>query len=248
MNPSPVITACKSLFRIQPFLAHGIISTLRMEDIKIALAKQLHAINKMKTSLAPKIQMEECIESYNILADHIQRHNLEVILALESFTDTSPNGSCYLYPHYDTSKLISQNHSDLLTKKDLFFNGSVPPRKLRFGTFLYYSGLISYYDLMKSIAWQKDRRPLLGQMAMQIGKLSADGFARIIVHVKNGECFGDVARRYHLLSDNVITTLVKAQEKYDCRIGRYFIEKELLTERQIGDLEKKMQQHNRRFE
>ena len=115
------------------------------------------------------------------------------------------------------------------------------------GTFLYYRGLISYYQVIESIAWQKNRRPLIGQMAMQIGKLTANQFARIMVHVKNGECFGTIARKQKLLSNSVIQTLVKAQEKYDCRIGRYFVEKRILSDDEIRKLEEEMCRHNKKF-
>jgi hypothetical protein len=244
MNASTVVTACKNLFDVKQFLAHGIIPALRIEDVKIALAKQMHKTSEQKGGPLSKMLLKEHLDNYGILAEYVKQHNLEVILALESYTGAASDGYSYLFPLTGGGKAL---HASLLPKKELFFNGAVPPRKLRMATFLYYRGIISCYHVMESIAWQKDRRPLIGQMAMQIGKLSADDFARVIVHVKNGERFGTVARRMNLLSCSIIAALVKAQEKYDCRIGRYFIEKRILPENSLLKLEKELHQHNQKY-
>ncbi|MBN1309538.1 MAG: hypothetical protein JXA18_16580 [Chitinispirillaceae bacterium] len=244
MNPPNAVTACRNLFKIQPFLAHGIIPALRVEDVKIALAKKLHETTDRRQIILPADQIKDYLDSYAILTEYIKRHNIEVILSLDNHTDASADGCSYLFPNTDAAKTLSARRLTVLSKKEIYFSGAVPPRRLRFGTFLYYRGLISYYHVMESIAWQKERRPLIGQMAMQIGKLTPDKFARIIVQVKNGECFGRVARAQKLLSDHVIAALVKAQEKYDCRIGRYFIEKKLFSSDELQKLEREMRKHN----
>lgn len=247
MNVSNAVTACRHIFKVQQFLAHGIIPALRIEDVKIAFAKQIHKNAEQKQRPSHEEPFKEYLDSYTVLADYIKQHNLEVFLALESYKGTSSDGYSYLFPQLDTEKTIPVYYSSFISKKNLFFNGPIPPRKLRLGTFLYYRGLISYYHVMESIAWQKDRRPLIGQMAMQIDKLTSDKFARIIIHVKNGGCFGSIARKQNLLSDSVIAALVKAQEKYDCRIGRYFIEKRILSEDMVHKLANEMRLHNQRF-
>ena len=248
MNRVSLVSACRTLFQVQPFLAHGILPTLRMEDIKIALAKRLYHQTSPGFSEPSGAQIRQYIDSYHLLAEHIISHNLEVLLTMsESDNDLRPPGLPEASPPADLERVVQLNLSSLQSKKELFFNGVLPPRRLRLSTFLYYRGVISYYHMMESVAWQKNRRPLIGQMAMQIGKLTADGFARIIVQVKNGEQFGVVARKYHLLSGNVIATLVKAQEKYDCRIGRFFVEKNILSDRAIQQFDQEMRQHNLRF-
>ncbi|MBN1760482.1 MAG: hypothetical protein JW863_19290 [Chitinispirillaceae bacterium] len=248
MNSVSLVNACRNLFLVQPFLAHGILPTLRMEDIKIALAKRLHNQTKIHDSPAPEVLIREYINSYNLLAEYITGHNLEVLLSLDGHDlSRQPAGTSFIYPLPELGKTVQFSSASLNAKKKLFFNGSVPPRRLRLSSYLYYRGIVSYYHMMESVAWQKNRRPLIGQMAMQIGQLTADGFARIIVHIKNGERFGEVARKYRLLSGNVITALVKAQEKYDCRIGRFFIEKEILSEHEIRTLDQEMKEHNLRF-
>lgn len=247
MNSPDVVTACRQLFKIQPFLAHGIIPVLRLEDVKIALAKQLQKTSDDQQFPPAEIPMNSYLESYTILTEYIERHNLEVILTLEDYHNNSINSPSYLFPLASSVKVVPTPHRSIVSKKELFFSGRLPPRRLRLGTFLYYRGLISYYQVIESIAWQKNRRPLIGQMAMQIGKLTANQFARIMVHVKNGECFGTIARKQKLLSDSVIQTLVKAQEKYDCRIGRYFVEKRILSDDEIRKLEEEMCRHNKKF-
>ena len=247
MNSPDVVTACRQLFKIQPFLAHGIIPVLRLEDVKIALAKQLHTASDDQQSLPAEVTVGKYLESYRILTEYIEHHNLEVILSLENYYNKSINSPSYLFPLVRSATSASPPHQLIVSKKELYFSGRLPSRRLRLGTYLYYRGLISYYQVMESIAWQKNRRPLIGQMAMQIGKLTSNQFARIIVHVKNGECFGAIARKQNLLPNSVIQTLVKAQEKYDCRIGRYFVEKRILSDDEIRKLEEEMCRHNKKF-
>lgn len=247
MRSSPVVVACRNLFQVKPFLAHGIIPTLRMEDIKIALAKRLHTLSLEVKGHPVSPKSEEFFNSYTTLAEYIREYNLEVILALASYSDSSADNETYLYVQTGVPHSPFAHHRSVIAKKELYFSGSLPPKKMRLSSYLYYKGLISRYHVLESIAWQKDRRPLIGQMAMQIGKLTADEFARIIVHVKNGECFGHAARKLKLLSGDVISTLVKAQEKYDCRIGRYFTEKKLFSEKEIDQLDSDMQLHNCKF-
>jgi hypothetical protein len=244
MNPANAINACCRLFMIKQFLAQGIISVLRIEDAKIALASRMAAPPGRKTKAQAEATRKAYLDCYAVLESHIKRHNLDVILALESYSGTSSDGVTYLFPLAEGGKPVP---ASLRAKKDLFFNGAVPARKFRLATFLYYRGLISYYHVMESIAWQKDRRPLMGQMAMQIGHLTSDQFARIIVRVKNGERFGTVARKEKLLSGPVIAAIVKAQEKYDCRIGRYFIEKGLLSPQMLAKAENDMRLHNNKY-
>lgn len=250
MSSLEIVEACQNLFSITSSLAHRILPSLRLEDIKIVLAKQLH---KARTASSNKKSSKQSgipdffINSYNVLADYIQKNNLDVILALECYKNLKPSGESYLYPITGMPKITSSKHNDILSKKDIFFRGNLPPRKLRLGTFLYYKGLISYYNVVESIAWQKDRRPLLGQMAMQIGHLTIENFARTIVFIKNGNCFGEMARKKNFLSDNVITAIVKAQGKYDCRIGKYFVEKRILSDNKIFKLNEEMVWHNNKY-
>jgi hypothetical protein len=247
MSLSNAVTACRHLFKVEQFLAHGIISVLRIEDVKIVFDKQAEKITDPKQRRQSDGPLKEYIDSCEVLSDYIKGHNLDVFLALESYSGESSDGVSYFFPQANSGKTTPTTHSSINSKKLLYFTGALPPRKLRLGTFLYYRGLISYYQVMESIAWQKDRRPLIGQMAMQIGKLSPEKFARIIVHVKNGGCFGSIALKQKLLSPSVIAALVKAQEKYDCRIGRYFIERHILSEDKLHKLENEMKLHNHKF-
>jgi hypothetical protein len=244
MNPSNAVHACCRLFKVQQFLAQGMLPALRIEDAKIALAMRIQESAVHGATALAAARKKAYFACYDVLLDFIKRHNCEVILALESYTGEFSDGRTYLFPHTESGSPL---HASLNSKKDLFFSGTVPPLKFRLATFLYYSGLISYFHVMESIAWQKDRRPLMGQMAMQIGRLPSPGFARIITRVKNGEQFGSVARTENLLSKSVIAAVVQAQQKYECPIGRYFIEKGLLSPEKLLRLENKMKLHNQKF-
>ena len=138
MNPQNAVTACRNLFKIKPFLAYGIMPVLRVEDVKIALAKHLHETTDSRQIIAPEDQIRKYLDSYTVIIEYIKQHNSEVFLSLERYTDASANGFSYLFPHMDTSKIVSARHVSASSKKDFYFSGTIPPRKLRFGTFLTY--------------------------------------------------------------------------------------------------------------
>jgi hypothetical protein len=53
-----------------------------------------------------------------------------------------------------------------------FYEGTVPKRPLLFGQFLYYSGRITWRQLIDGLVWQRRRRPLTGQLACELGFLN----------------------------------------------------------------------------
>ncbi|MBN1984575.1 MAG: hypothetical protein JW795_23815 [Chitinivibrionales bacterium] len=248
------LDACVELFETKRYLAQGILQFLRVEDVKIALAKSIQEKTKFNpkplTSLSPaiKTQLWQLNNNYNILTSYINNNNVEVVLAMDLFAkeNSEQNECAYLYP---VAVETSQNKSikELNKTKDLYYKGKVLPKRMRFGTFLYYRGIISYFSLMESLAWQKNQRPLLGQIAMQIGYLTPKHFAEILMYVKNGYSFGEIARKKHYLSNDTILKIVQAQAKYNCKIGTYFIEQKMLTDDKVKVYLAEMVAHNNKY-
>lgn len=248
------VNACAQLFNIKMFLAQGIVSFLRIEDIKIALAKSVHELmrlsGKKEGELDQKLktQIWQMNEWYTILTSYINSTNVEVALTMELFSNKQNCGTAecaYLYPIMQDTQ--NRTIGNLQKTKELFYKGNMLPKKMRFGTYLYYRGVISYYMLQESLAWQKNQRPLLGQIAMQIGTLSVQDFAQILVYVKNGYSFGEIARKNHQMSGATIQKIVKSQEKYNCKIGHYFTVQKILSDTEVARYLAEMNLHNKKF-
>lgn len=128
-----------------------------------------------------------------------------------------------------------------------FFRGRVPPRPLEFGRYLYYRGLIPYPALIEAIAWQRGQRPAIGSIARRWGWLSEEDIRQILRHPGIPDRFGCTAVSLGLLKPFQVQTLLFYQRSQQKRIGRFFIERNFLSEAQLGQLLADCQTHNSRY-
>ena len=132
----------------------------------------------------------------------------------------------------------SQGHS---------FTGPLPKRALLFGQFVYYSGYISYQQLIDAIIWQKIRRPLVGHIALRRGWLDEEQVREILKHRQWGEKFGEAALRGGYLTPAEIHMILGRQLILQPRIGRYFVGKRILTFSFVEKIAERYRRHNREF-
>lgn len=129
---------------------------------------------------------------------------------------------------------------------DSFFRGQVPPRPLEFGRYLYYRGLIPYPALIEAIAWQRGQRPAIGSIARRWGWLREEDIRQILRHPGFSDRFGCTAVNLGLLKPFQVQTLLFYQRSQQKRIGRFFIERNFLSESQLSQLLSDCQAHNNR--
>lgn len=127
-----------------------------------------------------------------------------------------------------------------------FFRGRVPSRPLEFGRYLYYRGLIPYPALIEAIAWQRGQRPAIGHIASRWGWLNESQIRQILRHPGLPDRFGSTAVSLGLLKPFQVQTLLFYQRSQQQRIGRFFIERNFLSESQLSQLLSDCQVHNRR--
>ncbi len=125
------------------------------------------------------------------------------------------------------------------------YAGRVPPRRLLFGQYLYYSGNISLSHLIKSIVWQRMRRPSVGVIAVDLGWMENRDVLDVLRRRRFGEKFGESALRLGYLSRHQLSRLLDQQRQIQPQIGKYFIEEKLLTPQEIFKLVVEMKIHNR---
>ena len=63
---------------------------------------------------------------------------------------------------------------------ELFFKGPMPRRELRFAEFLYYSGVVSWQQLVAAITWQLQHRPRVGELAVACGLMTKQEVAQLL--------------------------------------------------------------------
>jgi hypothetical protein len=127
-----------------------------------------------------------------------------------------------------------------------FYQGEMPLKVLRIGEFLYYSGKVSWQNFMAALNWQKRERPTFGEIAIEWNLLTEKDVVSIMSDRNFAEPFGEAAIRKGLLTRFWVRAILHRQSKMQPRLGRYFIEHGLLSQRDIGRALSGLKSHNRR--
>lgn len=108
-------------------------------------------------------------------------------------------------------------------------------KSLILGRHLHRRGLISLRQLIAAVAWQRQQRPAVGQIAKSWGILNDDQIFDILREKENGELFCDSAVRKGLMTPFQRLAVVGRQRVMQKPIGQYFIEHGILSEKQIEE-------------
>jgi hypothetical protein len=247
---SQLYHACHVLFGSGIGVSADFLRYLRMPGLKAAYRERaLETHPDRAVALAhPPADMEESFKEVN--AAYRELHDyLENPWRFKLIDDPSRER-----PHQSSERMrawagtqIKQPGAPPEGGQRLFFMGTLPKRALLFGQFVYYSGYISYQQLIDAILWQKIRRPLVGHIALRWGWLYEDQIREILKHRQWGEKFGEVALRGGYLTSHELRMILGRQRILQPRIGGYFVEKRVLTVSCVEKMADWLRRHNRRF-
>ncbi len=148
----------------------------------------------------------------------------------------------YTYKSSQDNKKGGDNRSGFA---DHFYRGAyLPKRELLLGQFLYYSGLISWRNLIESVTWQRMNRPTIGQLAAEWNLLNSEEIRRILMLRNFGEKFGECAIRMKYVNPHTIQALLWKQRRVQQPIGEFFIHNNIMKAQEIEDMVKKLKLHN----
>ena len=229
-----VVSACKTLFGSPFFVSQSIVDWLTTQDIGIAFQRTIEkhippGIDILKDGgklHAPTIRT--FIRAYQILTDFVEQRQAEGRSA--SVVLNHCHGQRRLKAPKGTRAEQDMVFSGgrIQYGSELYYDGQMLPTKLRFGAYLYYRGLISYEMLTDALEWQKKHRPLMGQIAMKAGLMTPADFAQILLYLRIGESFGQVAREHNKLTAAHVNKIIELQERTNTKIGNYFVEAGIL--------------------
>jgi hypothetical protein len=132
-------------------------------------------------------------------------------------------------------------------RKQIYYHGPLPRRRLRLAEFLYYSGYISWQSLISALVWQRSGRPKFGEIARQLRIVSASDMARVLSLRARSEQIGAAASRLRLLSGEDVRRILRIQRARQRPIGRYFVEKERMSAEELSRLLRELFRHNARW-
>ncbi len=122
--------------------------------------------------------------------------------------------------------------------------GAVPTRRLLLGQFLYYSGKVSWRELVEAVLWQRALRPRLGELLVRLGMLSAEQVDELLVARGKRSTLGARAVQEGLLDDRQLRRVVSLQQRLQRPLGGYFVEAGILRNAELRSLVRHQQQHN----
>jgi hypothetical protein len=130
--------------------------------------------------------------------------------------------------------------------REMFYHGPLPRRRLRLAEFLYYSGSISWQSLIGALVWQRSGRPKFGEIARQLQIVSASDMSRVLLARARHEQTGAAASRLRLLTVEDVRRVLSIQRARQRPIGRYFVEKERMSDMELSRLLHELFRHNAR--
>ncbi len=127
------------------------------------------------------------------------------------------------------------------------YQGPMPQRPLLFGHFLYYTGKVSWRQVIQALVWQRQQRPRLGELGRRLGWLSDADILQVLDRRLPLRPFGEEAVRLGVLDEARLRVLVWQQRRLQRRFGDYFVEHAILSGPQVEILASRHRQHNLRY-
>lgn len=125
-----------------------------------------------------------------------------------------------------------------------FYRGQLPRAQLTIGRYCYYRGVIPYSALIEALTWQRQQRPVIGELARRRGWLNEEGMRQVFAARDSGSKFGEKAVALGILSAEQVRELLRCQRSRSQRLGQFFIERGYVSEKEMNRLTREMRLHN----
>lgn len=234
------------------------IQTFQYADLKAAYRNAVKAthpdsIHRTHNQLTNS-KFRKVTEAYTLLSDFLLARETAQVSA-EQYSEQV--NSRHTTPHWSQKPAHVNNYSTKKYRENAapkprsihhrYFDGLMPTIALKTGLFLYYSGKISYEDLIQSLVWQRNMRPPIGELAVQWKWLHEYFVSVILGDVDTGGQFGERAVKMGLLKEAQVKVLLRHQLFMQKPLGHYFIINKILTNKEIKESMMVMSIHNKLF-
>lgn len=247
MQPSPdpfLIQACRILFGQDITLSSAFLAYLQPSGAKLAyrtLAKEHHPDRFSNAPLHIRQRQTERFreihQAYGLLKNFLEKRQ---------FTDIGASTSAVRQGQRPSTTLRRSRYAQQTRPpaSSAARQMQIPAIPLEFGMYAYYSGKISYQDVIQSLIWQRRQRPPLGDIARQWGWLTGTQVRRILAHRGHSRRFGRKAIELKYLQPFQVKTLLTYQRSKQQKLGIYFIENGLMSQTEADQLASKLALHN----
>ena len=235
LSETSIMNACRTLFGNDLLFSRDFLDYLQPTGVKAAYrlkAKEAHPDRFVESSPHARKQQTAFFQEVNRAYD-----------LLRSFFQERDQGDRQPYYQSNHKSPQTRRHSPATQKGSC----RIPERTLEFGHYLYHRGLINYSQLINALVWQRQQRPVLGELAIHLGWLQKEDTLAISRLRGPYARFGERAIRMGLLSPGQVKALILHQRTMHRKLGQYFVENGILPDVEIEHLAQKLAEHNSRI-
>lgn len=238
ITESEVFRACRTLFGPELPLSRDFLHYLQASGVRSAYRKKAKTTHPDRFAIAATSTREKQQRLFQDL-----NHAHETVQKFLKQRERTPATS--YYRSRSSSSYSRPKRQDRPYSK--FYRGPLPPRPLQFGLFLYYLGMIPFSAVISAITWQRQQRPILGEIAKRWGWLNDEQVKTILNHRSNVHKFGERAEQLGLLTSLQVRAILFHQRSKQKQMGLYFIEQGFFDEENLNQLLIQLAEHNRTF-
>jgi len=240
ITEAEVFRACRTLFGAELNLSRDFLHYLQPAGVRSAYRRQAKVTHPDRFSLSAtgtREKQQRLFQDLNQAHETVQKFlkQRERVPAASFFRNRST--ASYSQPKRRQDRPYSK-----------YYRGPLPTRPLQFGLFLYYLGIIPFNAVISAITWQRQQRPVIGEIAKRWGWLSDEQIGKILNYRGRGvHKFGERAEQLELLTPLQVRALLLHQRTRQKQMGSYFIEQGFFKEEMLNQLLNQLAEHNRTY-
>lgn len=241
-HDSQLFKACRTLFGQEIICGRDFLADLEPNGARHAYRIQVKAHHPDRFSNAPQHirqrQTERCreiLQAYGLVRSFLEQRQAD-----GRTTSSSPARSPAKRQDYSVKRRSRASAARQQPR--------IPDIELQFGMYAYYSGKISYQDLIQGLLWQRRQRPPLGNFARQWGWLTELQVRSILRHRGHSLRFGRVAIELGLLKPDQVEALLACQRSQQQPLGHFFVAGGLISRTEAEEIARQLARHNFRLQ
>ncbi len=245
-----LFNACRVLFGAELNITRDFLEYLQFSGLKTAYRKRALETHPDRVAILGGDDDErrhsdlfrQVQSAYENLSSYLDAREKGVIIVPGAARAESRRNHGFSRPARAAGNTTSARGWDI----DNLFQGTLPERELRLGHFLYYSGYISWRQIIQALIWQRTQRPRLGEIGRRFGWLDDQDILTVLRSRRTPAPFGRAAIDLGLLTERQVQTLIWRQKSLQRKIGEFFLEEKILAFEELVALIRDQQLHNAR--
>lgn len=239
ITEAEVFRACRTLFGPELNLSRDFLHYLQPSGVRSAYRQKAKITHPDRYAIATVGTQEK---QQRLFQDLNQAH--ETVQEFIKQRERSPATSYFRSRSSAYSQPVRRRQDRPYSK---YYRGPLPTRPLQFGLFLYYLGIIPFNAVISAITWQRQQRPILGEIAKRWGWLSNEQVRQILNYRGKGHKFGERAEELGLLTPLQVRAILLHQRSRQKQMGSYFIEQGFFEDDTLNQLLNQLAEHNQTY-